>query len=294
VTLGDQHIDLGVTGKSGHLRRTIELPGELVREHAGADATLRLAPVGLDMPLGITARLIEPRGISVISDIDDTLKASYVWKKRKLIRTTFTRQWKPTKGLAGVYQQLAGAGAVFHYVSTSPWQLYPALAQFTQRAGFPDGTFHLKRFRWKDRSFLDLFAHAAQYKPRLIEPILDRFPRRRFVLIGDSGECDPRVYGQVARQRPHQVAAILIRDVAELGADHPTLREAFAGLPPERWQLFDKAKRIDTAALLAPLCAEPGAPAAAGDSVYDDSDPRVGAQPPGVEFPGAGAGAGAA
>lgn len=260
VALGGLRFDIGATKKSGHLEATLDLPGPLVREHAQSDGTLRFAPVGLDLPVGVTARLVEPQGLSVISDIDDTIKASYVWKKRKLIRTTFAREWKPTKGLGPVYQRLADAGAAFHYVSTSPWQLYPSLAQFTQRAGFPEGTFHLKRFRWKDRSFLDLFANAEKYKPRLIEPILERFPQRRFVLIGDSGECDPQVYGRLARQRPGQVAAILIRDVAGLGADDPAIVEAFAGLDRSVWQMFDKAKRLDVDALLARIGTHEGPP----------------------------------
>jgi phosphatidate phosphatase APP1 len=41
------------------------------------------------------------------------------------------------------------------------------------------------------------------------------FPKRRFVLVGDSGERDPEVYAAVARGRPEQVSSVLIRQVHE-------------------------------------------------------------------------------
>ncbi len=250
VRLAGTTYDLGQTAKSGHLTTTLELPGNLVA-HEAADGLLRFEPNEPQAPPSVPVRLIAPRGVSVISDVDDTMKASYVWKKRKLIRTTFTRVWKSTRGLAEVYQQWAAAGAQFHYVSTMPWQLYPSLAQFTQRVGYPPGTFHLKRLRWRDRSFFDLFAKADKYKPTLIEPILERFPQRRFVLVGDSGEHDPEIYGALARRRGEQIAAILIRNVTEQGEDHARWAVAFAGLPRERWQVFDKAAAIRTTQVFA-------------------------------------------
>jgi len=248
VRLGGMTYDLGQTAKSGHLTASLELPGQLVRMHAEA-GVLRFEPNEPQAPPSVPVRLIAPRGISVISDIDDTIKASYVWKKRKLIRTTFTRVWKTTRGLPAVYQQWAAAGAPFHYVSTTPWQLYPSLAQFAQRVGYPPGTFHLKRLRWKDRSFFDLFAKADKYKPRLLEPILERFPDRRFVLVGDSGENDPEIYGALARRRGEQIAAILIRNVTGQSAADRRYEAAFAGLGRDRWQVFDKAADIRTPAV---------------------------------------------
>jgi phosphatidate phosphatase APP1 len=249
VRLGGMTYDLGQTAKSGHLTASLELPGQLIAMHAEA-GVLRFEPNEPQAPPSVPVRLIEPRGVSVISDIDDTIKASYVWKKRKLIRTTFTRVWKPTRGLPEVYRRWAAAGAQFHYVSTTPWQLYPSLAQFVQRVGYPLGTFHLKRLRWKDRSFFDLFAKADKYKPKLLEPILERFPQRRFVLVGDSGENDPEIYGALARRLGEQIAAILIRNVTRQGEDDPRYEVAFAGLPRERWQVFDKAVEIRSPAVL--------------------------------------------
>ena len=53
-----------------------------------------------------------------------------------------------------------------------------------------------------------------QYKTGVIERILADFPRRRFLLVGDSGEQDPEIYGAIARKHPEQVERIFIRNVA--------------------------------------------------------------------------------
>ncbi|MGB7326045.1 MAG: App1 family protein [Rubripirellula sp.] len=62
-------------------------------------------------------------------------------------------------------------------------------------AGFPEGTFHLKQFRLKDSSVLDLLSSQQETKRSAIVPILEAFPQRQFILIGDSGEQDPEIYG---------------------------------------------------------------------------------------------------
>ena len=84
----------------------------------------------------------------------------------------------------------------------------------------------------------DLFSDAGQGKRKAIERLLQAYPRRRFVLVGDSGEGDPEIYGAIARQFPGRVSAIFIRDVTDEAADGPRYRQAFAGLESVTWQLF--------------------------------------------------------
>ena len=69
------------------------------------------------------AQLISQSGVTVISDIDDTIKQSEVADRRKLLQNTFLREFEPVIGMAEVYQGWAAQGAAFHYVSSSPWQL---------------------------------------------------------------------------------------------------------------------------------------------------------------------------
>ncbi len=68
--------------------------------------------------------------------------------------------------------------------------------------GFPNGTFHLKQFRLTDSSALDLLSSQQETKFAAIKPLLDAFPQRVFILIGDSGEQDPEIYGRIGANTP--------------------------------------------------------------------------------------------
>jgi phosphatidate phosphatase APP1 len=146
--------------------------------------------------------------------------------------------------MAELYQQWARAGAAFHYVSASPWQLYGPLADFRRQHRFPAGTFHLKTFRWKDAGLLNLFASPEETKRQAIEPLLDAFPRRRFVLVGDSGEKDPEIYGALARKYPRQVRRLFLRAVKGEDPSAERFQRAFEGLPKDTWQVFQNVEEI--------------------------------------------------
>ena len=90
----------------------------------------------------------------------------------------------------------------------------------------------------KNKTFLSLFADPEKYKRAVIEPLLKRFPNRRFILIGDSGERDPEIYAALARNYPRQIERIVIRDVTGEPRTAPRYEKIFRGLPPERWQIF--------------------------------------------------------
>jgi len=150
--------------------------------------------------------------------------------------------------MADVYRQWAEQGAAFHYVSASPWQLYPSLRGFVEQADYPPGSFFLRQFRLKDSSFWEFMQSSEQYKRDTIQAILRSFPGRRFILVGDAGERDPEIYGAVARDFPEQILHVYIRDVGRVADDHPRLREAFHGVQPERWTFFRhplNLKRLD-------------------------------------------------
>ena len=188
--------------------------------------------------------LLPDQGLCVISDIDDTIKISDVRKKHEVVMNTFCRPFQPVPGMADVYRRWAGDGAQFHYVSASPWQLYLPLSEFTRSNGFPAGTFHMKSFRLKDTDFFSLFKSPERYKPPVIEELFRLFPKRRYVLVGDSGEKDPEIYGALARKHPQQVRKIFIRDVTGEAGDAARYRKAFRDLPDGSWQIFKKSEDI--------------------------------------------------
>ncbi len=257
ILLAGQAFTLPPSGANGHFTSRLQLTRAQWEEAAGRPGfsngvvTFQSVPKDERIAASGAVHVLEDTGLSVISDIDDTIKVSNVREKKELLRNTFCRPFRPVAGMPGLYRDWANsAGARFHYVSASPWQLYSPLSQFVQSNGFPAGTFHLKFFRLKEHTFLDWFAPPDNYKRSVIEPMLERFPRRRFVLVGDSGEKDPEIYGALARAHPQQVVGIFIHDVTGQPADAKRYRRAFAGVPETRWRLFKTPDEIKNATLL--------------------------------------------
>lgn len=178
------------------------------------------------------AQLLENTGVSLISDVDDTLKHSNVPNRRDLFHNTFLREFVPIPGMPQLYRECAARGVAFHYVSASPWQLYESLAEFWHAQGYPQGSFHLKRFRLREtaRKMRKMSPQKA-YKRAAIEPLLKAYPQRKFVLIGDSGEQDPEIYAELLRERPEQILHIGIRLLRPGAEELARLERTFAGLP---------------------------------------------------------------
>lgn len=191
-------------------------------------------------------QLIDKQGISVISDIDDTIKISQVRDKRALLSNTFYRPFRAVANMAELYRRiLQQKNVTFHYVSASPWQLYQPLQDFITEQHFPAGSFHLRLFRWKDSNFFNIFTSSKDYKIETIQSLINCCLERRFILIGDSGEHDPEIYASIARQYPQQVQHIFIHDVTEEGKNAKRYQKTFKGLPLSLWTVFRDATRLN-------------------------------------------------
>jgi len=229
---------LGRTGANGRLRAAFTLETRPAEGHGVQCAvTPRRARQSAAWER-LDVHCLERDGVSVVSDIDDTIRVSHVGDRDALLRTTFLERFKPVDGMAEVFRAWAErSGARFHYVSATPWQLYVPLAGFIEAHGFPRGTVHLKDFRWRDRTFFNLFAPPDRFKLASMAALLNRLPGRRFVLVGDSSERDPEVFGQLARDYPAQVRKIFIRSVGGAAVDE-RCRAAFAGVRADVWSTF--------------------------------------------------------
>mmetsp|Transcript_2230 Transcript_2230/g.6514 ORF Transcript_2230/g.6514 Transcript_2230/m.6514 type:complete len:429 (+) Transcript_2230:22-1308(+) len=190
-----------------------------------------------------TTYLLPPVGLSVISDIDDTIKLSNVLDKKKLMRNTFLKEFKPVPGMSQLYQSWSKRGAAFHFVSSSPFQLYRELHSFLERESFPLGSFHLKQIRAKPSAVLNLLSDPFERKCSTIGSIIDAYPKRTFVLVGDTGEKDPEVYGEIVRRYPNQIWRVYLRDAGEQSKER-RFDAAFADVPREVWTVFQDASEI--------------------------------------------------
>jgi hypothetical protein len=204
---------------------TLALPDtvaqRLLAEQRSSDGWLTYHAVSKDHEGIGRVRLIGPTGVSVISDIDDTIKVTKIPAGARVVaQNTFYRAFESTTELAVIYRDLAGAPV--HYVSGGPWQMYRPLAAFLTDGHHPEGSFHMKRLSGglrspvtslEDLARFAMPAGTVEHKTSEIIRIMRRFPGRRFVLIGDSGEQDPEVYRDIKTRFGAQVERIVIRDL---------------------------------------------------------------------------------
>lgn len=168
-----------------------------------------------------------PTGISLISDIDDTVKHSAVsMGAREIFKNTFTEPLSKLiiPGVSGWYKRLSQEpyNVNFHYVSNSPWQLYPVLKSFFEECGLPPGSMHLKEY---SGVLQGIFEPVADRKKGTVERVIRDFPRRLWILVGDSGEADLEVYTEIVEKFPGRILAVFIRDVTTTQA--PDAKEFF-------------------------------------------------------------------
>jgi len=240
ATIGGQGFSLRKkTRGNGHFRNWLIVPSELVeRAQAGAEIGSQILPITLSVEGDedhatdlVNARLLPHRGLSVVSDIDDTVKDSDVSDRRELLNNTFIRDFRCVDGMPETFRQWAEFGAEFHYVSSSPWQLFEPLIGLQKNFDLPSGTMHLRNFRLRDQLFKKLKLRR-QGKRLAIQKLLKCYPDRDFVLVGDSGEKDPEIYLKICKRNPGRIKGLFIRDLEHRPMDEElfgAIEQAMAG-----------------------------------------------------------------
>jgi len=250
---GAHAVRVGPTGSNGRATGTLSLPeGDPAALGEGTPPWIELEVVleeGDPRRFSAWAQLLPDEGVSVVSDIDDTIKITEVHDRIKMMENTFLHPYRAVPGMADVYRRWAGQGVAFSYVSAGPLPLLRALTEFAKAERFPRGSLALRPFRWKDRSAFDLLKPSEDYKRGVIETIVEAFEKRVFVLVGDTGERDPEIYAAIARKYPERVQAIYLRDPQPEGTDglDARLEMAFEGLPRGLWQVIGDGSELPAA-----------------------------------------------
>ncbi|CAN5193592.1 hypothetical protein BH23BAC3_BH23BAC3_14130 [soil metagenome] len=146
-------------------------------------------------------RLIHPKGLSVITDIDDTIKITEMTAgSGVVVRNAFFKEFAAAPGMAALFEQWRGNPV--HYVSGTLRQFFRPLVEFlwSDHTGFPKGTVHLRDVRknlfsgdtWSDLEDI-ITADNVTYNHKLtqISAIMHHFPEREYIFVGDSGQYDP-------------------------------------------------------------------------------------------------------
>ncbi|MEJ6979959.1 phosphatase domain-containing protein [Pedobacter sp. P351] len=184
---------------------------------------LEHSPIAFPKGLKVSAEILVPPAdaeYGVISDIDDTIVETSATNVLRMSRTVFlhnARTRLPFAGVSAFYKslQLGRNGKrnnPFFYVSSSPWNMYDLLKEFMDLNDIPEGPLLLRDFGLQNNKFFSSGGHMG-HKFKEIENILLTYPLLNFILIGDSGQEDPRIYQEVVKKYPGRILAIYIRDV---------------------------------------------------------------------------------
>ncbi|GAB5373530.1 hypothetical protein AAMO2058_001760300, partial [Amorphochlora amoebiformis] len=133
-------------------------------------------------------------------------------------------------------------------------QLQEDLDSFIRDTDFPQGTFHLKHLKFtigQPRQYIinrlglrSRSKNITNHKHSMVTTIINAFPERKFILVGDSGEKDPMIYANIAEHFPNQVEKVYIRRVEGDHREHDHWDGVFRGLEREKWTVFEHSDAV--------------------------------------------------
>lgn len=209
VVLGERRV-VTRTDRSGLVDVTVRGHGLPPGWH-----TVRLES-GSAQPAKVPVRVIgTTQRFGVVSDIDDTVISTHL--PRPLIAgwNTFVRSESardPVPGMATLYRRMLEADPQlpFIYLSTGAWNTAPWLARFLRRNGYPPGPMLMTDWGPTNTGW---FRSGQDHKRSSLQRLARELPHVRWVLVGDDGQHDPKLYTEFATRRPDHVAAIAIRQL---------------------------------------------------------------------------------
>jgi phosphatidate phosphatase APP1 len=151
----------------------------------------------------------------LVSDIDDTVMVTALPRPFLAAWNTFVldeHARTPVAGMAVLYERLTVAhpGLPVIYLSTGAWNVVPTLTRFLSRNLYPKGALLLTDWgpthdRW--------FRSGPAHKKLQLERLAAEFPAMRWLLVGDDGQHDERIYADFMAAHPGNVAAVAIRQL---------------------------------------------------------------------------------
>jgi phosphatidate phosphatase APP1 len=195
-----------------------------------------------------TVYVSDETGFTVVSDIDDTIKITEVKNRKEMLRNTFVRPFRSVPGMAELYtnwKKQFGEQIQFHFLSGTPAQFYEPLVQFANENNFPAAAWHLRAMD----NITELIGSPADFKIPKLRDLFHNFPKRKFILVGDSGERDPEIYAQMVKEFGNQVAAVYIRNITEEPQDAARYKELYPDL--SRLKVFSNPSEIGPISLTA-------------------------------------------
>jgi phosphatidate phosphatase APP1 len=176
-----------------------------------------------------------PSEVIVVSDIDDTLLHSNISNRLLKLRTLMLTTMEKRRTVAAMREVICSfhdKGATTFYLSNSEQNLYPLIYRFLDHNAFPPGSLFLKQMRRLRDVMRKIHASDRNaHKLAWLGKLLELFPDRRFILLGDNTQNDLPIYLQTAERFPKQVQSIYIRKVIERPAHSALIEEYRSKLP---------------------------------------------------------------
>ncbi|HYG01475.1 MAG TPA: App1 family protein [Chryseosolibacter sp.] len=178
----------------------------------------------------------------VVSDIDDTLLHSFIYRKLKKLRTmmfTAVENRKAVDHMQQVMKHFSLQGASPIYLSNSEQNLYPMIYRFLIHNKFPTGPLFLKQLR----SLWDLMLNVKfpvknTHKISTLEDLMMLLPDKKFVLMGDNTQHDLQIYLSLVDKFGDRISSIVIRKVIESKHDNALIEKSSDTLKQHHIQLY--------------------------------------------------------
>jgi phosphatidate phosphatase APP1 len=176
----------------------------------------------------------------IISDIDDTVLSTSLPRPMIAAWNTFMRSEgarRPVPGMATMYRELLDERpeAPVVYLSTGAWNTAPLLTRFLSRNGYPAGPMLLTDWGPTNTGW---FRSGQDHKRAQLHRLARELPNVRWLLVGDDGQHDPKLYTEFASRRPDRVRGLAIRQLSPgeqvLSHTIPVAYDDLAPAPTER------------------------------------------------------------
>lgn len=161
--------------------------------------------------------LVTPQGqkLGLVSDIDDTIMVTNLPRAFHAAYNSWflrTNARQPIEGMARFYNELLhdDPDAPVFYLSTGAWNTYDTLVQFIEEQGLPKGPLLLTD--WGPTP-TGLFRSGQEHKKVQLRNLLIDYPDLEWILVGDNGQHDPLIYGNLVAEHPTAVRGVAIREL---------------------------------------------------------------------------------
>lgn len=183
-----------------------------------------------------TAYLVPPKGLTFISDIDDILRVTKIYKPKEGLLNSFARDFVPWMNMPSFYANWSRSlpNAHFHYLTTTPEQATRKYMDFIYKT-YPGGSFDTRPLNFSD---VDATLSIRKF---LLTKIFETYPERKFVLVADTSNSDVmKDYPELATTYPNQVQCIFLRNTSATDEDNkfPYDTKGFKDLNQQSYMFF--------------------------------------------------------